>query len=57
MSKTFMCIGVIYSLIMWEMIKLLVDENIDLCIITVLGLSDGILEEKSTRIMIYACYE
>ena len=31
------------------------DANIDLFIITVLGLSAGILEEKSTRIMIYAC--
>ena len=28
--------------------------NVDLCIITVLGLNDGILEEKSTRIMIYS---
>ena len=35
--------------------KLLVNENIDLCIITVLGLSARILEEKSTRIMTYAC--
>ena len=31
------------------------DENVDLIIITVLGLNAGILEEKFTRIMIYAC--
>ena len=35
--------------------KLLIAENIDLCNITVLGLSAGILEEKFTRIMIYVC--
>ena len=35
--------------------KLLVDENIDLCIILVLGLSVGIVEEKSVRIKTYAC--
>ena len=33
----------------------MIDANVDLSIITVLGLSVGILEEKSTRIMIYAC--
>ena len=35
--------------------KLFDIANVDLCIIIVLGLSVGILEEKSTRIMIYAC--
>ena len=33
------------------------DANVDLLILTVIGLSAGILKEKSTRIMIHACDE
>ena len=33
----------------------MIDANVDLSIITVLGLSAGILKGKPTRIMIYVC--
>ena len=37
--------------------KLFDATNVDMCTITILGMSTGILEEKFTTIMTYACDE